>query len=159
MDPEFIPPPLTIGSTEDHPGDEGLDEIELNMIRDIQATRRYHSGKGNANSGKIVADKQKYFPGGIPPDPIYLGNGKVKLPGDNIPVIVTAGSQIRVLEYLVEHGAATYSELQTLEGCENPTKVVTGLHRVADGKLKPFISKPGKKQQGGYKTVIVSRGS
>lgn len=84
------------------------------------------------------------------PVAIYLGDGRVKLPNREHPVIVNKGL-IPTLEFLIEHGTATVPELAKIKS--NPAQEIIRLRSLENGALAEFVLKPERKGAG-YRCLI-----
>ena len=85
-----------------------------------------------------------------PPEAIWLGNGRIQIGDETISLEL---QYAKVLQALVELRAATKAQLQDRSGKNDPGKV---LQRLVERfpSLQPYITFPGRRGKGGYRTII-----
>jgi hypothetical protein len=88
------------------------------------------------------------------PKAVWLGHGKVQI-GEDAPLQLEQ-QFADVLQALVEAKAAIASYLAKHSGRDCPGKILKRLVK-RHSALAPFISFPGKRSNGGYKTTIIDR--
>lgn len=86
--------------------------------------------------------------------PVYLGNGRVQVPGECEPRRITNPSEAKVLDYLVSNRRVSTKELEGI-GISNASKTISDLcNRFTD--VPNAIDRPGRRRKGqGYATTII----
>jgi hypothetical protein len=118
-------------------------------------TRDYRLGNAFAMSDAAIHELFSVPIGTVaamPVAPIYLGDGLIEFPnGEQIRLF---GNDANVVEALIEFGPLDLQDLKDKSGVGNANVVAQKIREKHPG-LSPFISLPGGKSHGGYRTSIV----
>ena len=83
-------------------------------------------------------------------EPTYIGGGKLRIAGETL---AFEGQEELVLQALIEAGAATKTELENKSGVSDAVAILKRIIR-KHPQLKDYITLPGGRGKGGYRTTI-----